>query len=102
MNTGNGNTGPAVKRMVQGTALDEANNRLLVLDGDDQLIAVDLDSGNRVLLMEEVTGFGSLSLQEKDLEYDAVNKLLYIADNNFYRGLYVVDPQSGSVVLLSN
>ena len=102
MNTGNSNTGPAVNRMVQGAALDEANNRLLVLDGEDQLIAVDLDSGNRLLLMEEVTGLGSFTIQNKDLEYDAVNKLLFIADSYFNHGLYVVDPQSGSVVLLSN
>jgi hypothetical protein len=85
MNTGNGNTGPSVKKMVQGAALDEANNRMLVLDGDDQLIAVDLISGNRLQLMEEVTGLGSFTAQNKDLEYDAVNKLLFTCHTNSTR-----------------
>ena len=101
ISTNDGNSGPDVVRTVQGAALDAENNRLLVLDGDDQLIAVDLESGSRVLLADSVTGFPSRFDLSKNMEYDPVNKLLFIVDSSFAPGLYVVEPQSGSVVLLS-
>ena len=100
--TNDGNTGPEINRTVQGSAMDEANNRLLVLDGHDQLIAVNLESGDRTLLAESVTNISSPFELSKNLEYDPVSKLLFIVESNINTGLYVVDPQSGSVVLLSN
>lgn len=100
--TNDGNTGPEINRTVQGSAVDEANNRLLVLDGHDQLIAVNLESGDRTLLAESVTNISSPFELSKNLEYDPVSKLLFIVESNINTGLYVVDPQSGSVVLLSN
>ena len=102
ISTNDENVGPDVGRTVQGAALDAVNNRLLVLDGNDQLIAVDLETGNRTLLAESVTSFSSPFDLQKNLEYDPVSKLLYVTDSDFSKGLYVVDPQSGSVVLLSN
>ena len=100
--TNDGNTGPEINRTVQGSAMDEANNRLLVLDGHDQLIAVNLESGDRTLLAESVTNISSPFELSKNLEYDPVSKLLFIVESNINTGLYVVDPQSGSDVLLSN
>lgn len=94
--------GPQMRQVVQGSALDAENNRLLVLDGDNQLIAVDLEAGDRELLAEDVGGLSSLWDLAKNIEYDPTERLLYIADSTLRGGLYVVDPVSGSSVLLSN
>ena len=96
-------TGPDVRAVVQGVSEDADNDRLLVLSGDDTLIALDLATGNRTLLAEEVTG-NSLSVASlrKNMDYDSELKLLYVVDTYVISGgLFVVDPQSGSSVLLS-
>lgn len=88
----------------QGIMLDHQHNRLLIMNGGkDNIVSIDLSSKDKSVLASAVTGINSTSASNrKGMDYDAINNLIYVAGgarNN--QALFVIDPVSGSKVVIS-
>lgn len=102
--------GPDLSPLTQGLVADSANNRLLVMNGgDDNLLSIDLTTGDRTLIAAGVTGSytgtesGSV-VNSKDVTYDSETQLLYVVGGEgdvAKEALFTIDPVSGDKVVRS-
>jgi hypothetical protein len=97
--------GPDMYQNSYGLIADSDNSRVFMMNShQDQVLTIDMTSGDRTLLADDVTGGESFfdSVQH-GIAYDSANELLYVVggeplDNH---GLFVIDAESGDKVLLS-
>ena len=98
-------SGPDMYEQSYGLIADSDNNRVYFMNSyEDQILSIDMTSGARTLLADEVTGGSSLySSVQHGIAYDSANELLYVVGGGLLEnpGLFVLDAESGDKVLLS-
>lgn len=95
---------PALPLGVDSMHLDPDNNRVLLrARGSDELIAIDLDSGERTRLASDVLGLELDQGETNDTEtaYDADKQVFYAAGGASRDAVVAVDPETGDRILIS-
>ena len=105
LNRNTGGSGPGLT-LLRSQVLDLANNRVLVMDGVNgniRLFAVDLTTGNRMIISSAGRGSGQVINSAEAIALDTANNRLLAADgNNGLRGtLLAIDLNSGNRTVLS-
>ncbi|MCP4408475.1 MAG: hypothetical protein GY807_12065 [Gammaproteobacteria bacterium] len=96
-------TGPTFLK-IHGVALDTANNRLLVVDGEfgpNSLLEVDLDTGNRQTISDTDTGAGTPFMFLEDVAVDTDNNQVLVLDIQL-DALLAVDLTTGDRRVISD
>lgn len=94
-------TGPSIRDLASDIILDPTNKRALVLQGKvgDGIIAVQLGTGNRTLIADDVTTSRD---RKRGMAFDAEKQLIYTAGGYLIDNrLNVIDAQSGGLVTIS-
>lgn len=95
--------GPSIGMYAGDVVLDTANDRLILLTGLYEILAIDIDGGERTPIADEVTlGYRSSLTSINFLGFDDQRGVLYALSEYLAAApLWVIDPLTGNKVALS-